>query len=278
MTFNLDNYVEVKDRIPLFYEQFPDGRITTEIITEDSTGVTIKAYLWKNAEEQVMNAPLATGLAREFPGGRIDKYTENGETSAIGRAIANFNLIGEKGKKNRTFPSREEMESAQALIDKKEGEPRYTEESAQTSGAKRTPPKQAQKPPKTEEPVDDNVWEPIEKPIEEPVPVEEDVADILWCPLHDTEWFLKGKMPGFAHPMADHGGVDGEWCNQPKDGLTEARFMKQCEHLRWSLAYVEDTLLMTSIADWQELAKISPGNYGPVLKECLRIAAEEKGE
>ena len=120
MAFNLENYDEVKDRIPLFYEQFPDGRITTEIISEDSTGVTIKAYLWKNAEEQVMNAPLATGLAREFPGGRIDKYTENGETSAIGRAIANFNLIGEKGKKNRTFPSREEMESAQGLIDMKQ--------------------------------------------------------------------------------------------------------------------------------------------------------------
>ena len=120
MAFNLENYDEVKDRIPLFYEQFPDGRITTEIISEDSTGVTIKAYLWKNAEEQVMNAPLATGLAREFPGGRIDKYTENCETSSVGRAIANFNLIGEKGKKNRTFPSREEMESAQGLIDMKQ--------------------------------------------------------------------------------------------------------------------------------------------------------------
>ena len=120
MAFNLENYDEVKDRIPLFYEQFPDGRITTEIISEDSTGVTIKAYLWKNAEEQVMNAPLATGLAREFPGGRIDKYTENCETSSLGRAIANFNLIGEKGKKNRTFPSREEMESAQGLIDMKQ--------------------------------------------------------------------------------------------------------------------------------------------------------------
>ena len=23
--FNLDNYDEVKDRLPLFYEQFPDG-------------------------------------------------------------------------------------------------------------------------------------------------------------------------------------------------------------------------------------------------------------
>ena len=123
MAFNLENYDEVKDRIPLFYEQFPDGRITTEIISEDSTGVTIKAYLWKNAEEQVMNAPLATGLAREFPGGRIDKYTENGETSAIGRSLANYNLIGEKGKKNQQRPSREEMESADSIRETKKNRP-----------------------------------------------------------------------------------------------------------------------------------------------------------
>ena len=123
MTSNLENYDEVKDRIPLFYEQFPDGRITTEIISEDSTGVTIKAYLWKNAEEQVINAPLATGLAREFPGGRIDKYTENGETSAIGRSLANYNLIGEKGKKNQQRPSREEMESADSIRETKKNRP-----------------------------------------------------------------------------------------------------------------------------------------------------------
>ena len=249
--FNLDNYDEVKDRIPLFYKAYPKGRIYTEVISEDSIGVTIRASLFKDAEEQAMGTPLATGIARDFAGGRIDKYTETAETSAVGRSFAFLDLIGEKGKKNRTFPSREEMESAQALIDKKEDKA----------------PKQAQKPPKKEEPEGDDVFPPIE----------EDAADVLWCPLHDTEWFMRGKMPGFAHPMADHGGVDGEWCNQPVDGLTEARFMKQCEHLRWSLAYVEDTLLMTSIADWQEMTKISPSNYGPVLKECLRIAAEEKG-
>ena len=258
--FNLDNYDEVKDRLPLFYEQFPDGRITTEVISEDSTGVTIKAYLWRNADEQAMGAPLATGLAREVPGGRIDKYTENGETSAIGRALANYNLIGEKGQKNQKRPSREEMESADSMIEMREDKA----------------PKQAQKPPKAEEPSDsgDDVWEPENQT---PLPIEEDAADVLWCPLHDTEWFKRGKMPGFAHPMADHGGVDGEWCNQPKDNLNEDRFKKQCEHLKWSLSYIEDTLLMTSIENWQEMTNVSPDNYGPVHKECLRLAVEEKG-
>ena len=258
--FNLDNYDEVKDRIPLFYDLFPDGRITTEVISEDSTGVTIKAYLWKNVEEQAMNAPLATGLAREFPGGRIDKYTENGETSAIGRAIANKNLLGEKGKKNRTFPSREEMASAQALIDKKEDKA----------------PKQAQKPPKQEEPEGDDVW---------PDPnVEEDAADVLWCPLHDTAWFMGGKMRSFAHPVLAPSGEtkimsNGRqaWCPQPVDGMNEATWKQAKQVHEWSDAFIEDGLLMTTVADWQEMTKISPSNYGPVLKECLRIAAEEKG-
>ena len=38
MPINLDNYEMVKDRLPLFYEKYPDGRITSEVISEDSTG------------------------------------------------------------------------------------------------------------------------------------------------------------------------------------------------------------------------------------------------
>ena len=254
--FNLENYDEVKDRIPLFHKAYPKGRIYTEVISEDSTGVTIRASLFMNAEEQAMGTPLVTGIARDFAGGRIDKYTETAETSAVGRAFAFLNLLGEKGKKNSTFPSREEMESAQALIDQKEDKA----------------PKQAQKPPKIvesgkEEPSDsgDDVWEPN---------VEEDAADILWCPLHDAEWFKRGKMRSFAHPIE---GKDNLWCPQPTDGMDETAWKRAKQHLEWSDAFVEDEILMTTVADWQELAKISPSNYGPVLKECLRIAAEEKG-
>ena len=252
--FNLDNYDEVKDRLPLFYEQFPDGRITTEVINEDSTGVTIKAYLWKNPEEQAMGAPLATGIAREVPGGRIDKYTENGETSALGRSLANYNLIGEKGKKNQQRPSREEMESADSMIQMREDKA----------------PKQAQKPPKTEEPTGggDDVWPVVSFPPD----IEEDAADVLWCPLHDTEWFKRGKMRSFAHPIQDK---DNLWCPQPVDGMDETAWKRAKQHLEWSDAFVEDEILMTTVATWQELAKVSPDNYGPVLKECLRIAGEQ---
>jgi len=254
--FNLDNYDEVKDRIPLFYKAYPKGRIYTEVISEDSTGVTIRASLFMNAEEQAMGTPLTTGIARDFAGGPIDKYTETAETSAVGRSFAFLDLIGEKGKKNRTFPSREEMASAQAMIDQKE----YVA------------PKQAQKPPKKEEPEGDDVFPPEN---ELPLPIEEDAADVLWCPLHDTEWFKRGKMRSFAHPIE---GKDNLWCPQPVDGMDETAWKRAKQHLEWSDAFVEDGLLMTSIENWQELAKVSPDNYGPVHKECLRIAAEEKGE
>jgi len=117
MPINLDNYEMVKDRLPLFYEKYPDGRITSEIISEDSTGVTIRAFLWKDLNEQAHETPLTTGIAREVPGGFIDKYTENCETSAIGRALANLNMY------SKDRPSREEMESAQSMQAQKEQAP-----------------------------------------------------------------------------------------------------------------------------------------------------------
>ena len=246
--FNLENYDEVKDRIPLFHKAYPKGRIYTEVISEDSTGVTIKASLFMNAEEQATGTPLVTGIARDFAGGRIDKYTETAETSAVGRAFAFLNLLGEKGKKNSTFPSREEMESADSMIEMREDKA----------------PKQAQKPPKTEEPSDggDDVWPDIE----------EDAADVLWWPLHDAEWFKRGKMRSFAHPIE---GKDNLWCPQPVDGMDETAWKRAKQHLEWSDAFVEDEILKCTVVEWQNLTDTAHDNYGPVLKECLRIVAEQ---
>ena len=110
--FNVEDYEMVKDRIPLFLEKYPEGRINTEVISENN-GVTMKAYLYKSLEEQVSCAPLSTGIAREVPGGFIDKYYENCETSAIGRALANINLYsGDR-------PSYEEMNSAKSMKETK---------------------------------------------------------------------------------------------------------------------------------------------------------------
>jgi len=107
----LQGYEEVKDRIPLFYERFPDGRIITQIFSEDDGHVTIIASLFEDEAQQGRNNPLATGIAREEPGGHISAYTENCETSSIGRALANYNLYGNVAKDSGKRPSKEEMTS-----------------------------------------------------------------------------------------------------------------------------------------------------------------------
>lgn len=110
--FNLDDYETVETRIKRFYEAWPDGRIITENLTtsadrERNTWV-VKATIYLNAEDQELKTPKATGHAFEIDGvnGMANKTSalENCETSAIGRALANMNLSGNKRA------SREEME------------------------------------------------------------------------------------------------------------------------------------------------------------------------
>ena len=36
-----------------------------------------------------------------------------------------------------------------------------------------------------------------------------------YCTVHNTEFFKRGKMRGYAHPLQDENGEDtGEWCNE----------------------------------------------------------------
>lgn len=114
MRFNLEDYEEVKDRIPRFLERFPDGRIVTQIIhptNGDGFGtVVFVAELFKDMAEQHQHCPLATGWALESEGSSpVNKtsHLENCETSAIGRALANLGIQG------KLRPSREEMAKVQ---------------------------------------------------------------------------------------------------------------------------------------------------------------------
>lgn len=110
--FNLADYEQVQDRIPKFYDKHKDGRITTELVEWGANGVIVKAYLYQDAEQQEKGCPLATGYAQEKPGaGFVNKTSplENCETSAIGRALANIGLHGDKRA------SREEMEKVQRM-------------------------------------------------------------------------------------------------------------------------------------------------------------------
>ncbi len=43
-----------------------------------------------------------------------------------------------------------------------------------------------------------------------------------WCKEHQTVWFKKGKMKGYAHPVLDENGEEtGKWCNEPEGKALE---------------------------------------------------------
>lgn len=104
--FNLDDYVQVNERIEKFYEKYPEGSIQTEIIANENGVVIFKAYAYRDKED----TRPATGHAMEKEGSSyINKtsHIENCETSAVGRALA---MLGFEIKKS--VASREEVENA----------------------------------------------------------------------------------------------------------------------------------------------------------------------
>ncbi len=78
------DYIEVNQRILAFWELYPNGRITTELLADDGKRCTFKATVYDGENL------LATGHSFEFQGaGMVNKtsYVENCETSAVGRAL-----------------------------------------------------------------------------------------------------------------------------------------------------------------------------------------------
>jgi hypothetical protein len=103
----LDNYETVEHRIDKFYNKHPEGRILTEIVTLDEKHAVVKAFVYLG------DILVATGYATETLGtSPVNKtsFLENCESSAIGRALANYNFA-KKGAR----PSREEMEKVQRM-------------------------------------------------------------------------------------------------------------------------------------------------------------------
>ena len=83
-------YVEVKERIKYFRENFKDWSLTSEVIDLTEDRCVIKATI-SNEKGRV----IATGIAYESKGSSyINKtsFIENCETSAWGRALANIGI------------------------------------------------------------------------------------------------------------------------------------------------------------------------------------------
>lgn len=104
--FNLDEYELVETRIARFYELHEDGRIVTHCVKAGEDGKWLfVCNVYLSAGDQANNLPKATGWASETEGGQQTEWkAELGETSAIGRALANMDLAAKKRS------SREEMQ------------------------------------------------------------------------------------------------------------------------------------------------------------------------
>jgi len=115
MRFNLDNYETVEARLAKFWEENPNGQVFTSIYHYDETRVVFKAEVYKDISDL---RPVATGFAEEVrdasPVNRTS-HVENAETSAIGRALANWTFAA----KTSPRPSRQEMEKVERMTETK---------------------------------------------------------------------------------------------------------------------------------------------------------------
>ena len=105
--FDPKAYAPVAERIRLFWQSFPNGRITTRLVSRTEHEVVFEACVYRSAEDP---EPAATGWAAEREGdGDINTVAclENTETSAVGRALANLGFTAARER-----PSAEEMEKA----------------------------------------------------------------------------------------------------------------------------------------------------------------------
>ncbi|MDB4881331.1 MAG: hypothetical protein JWL95_97 [Gemmatimonadetes bacterium] len=104
---SMADYAPVSERITLFYDRYPDGRIVTRLHSRTEREITFLALVFRGPDDR---RPAATGWASEREGdGEVNLVAclENTETSAIGRALANLGFTASVRR-----PSREEMEKS----------------------------------------------------------------------------------------------------------------------------------------------------------------------
>ena len=121
--FDPKEYETVESRIKKFYKDYENGRITTKSVIFNANEAGFKSYIFKNEVDQKDNLPWATGYAyelrdvekkktqygKEYESVNYTSWTENAETSAIGRALANAGYMGSKR------PTKQEMDKSQRM-------------------------------------------------------------------------------------------------------------------------------------------------------------------
>ena len=128
-------YIEVNERIKAFRKVYPDGFITTEIVSNENGVCTFRATVgvYTDNNEPVI---IATGTAYEKENSTfINKtsYIENCETSAVGRALgmAGFGI-------DTSIASAEEVQNAIANQSTKKAETKATPEQVKILSEKYT--------------------------------------------------------------------------------------------------------------------------------------------
>lgn len=114
------DYVEVNQRILAFWELYPDGRIVTEMLSDDGERCLFKASI------VVDGKIVATGHAFECKSSSMvnkSSYVENCETSAIGRALGIFGIGC-----TESIASAEEVEAAIEQQERAKNQPIETAE------------------------------------------------------------------------------------------------------------------------------------------------------
>ena len=110
MGFDLSQYETVDERLHKWFGMNPNARVYTELVAHSDQQFIVKAFIFKNAEDQF---PIATGYAEERVGSSMvnkSSALENCETSALGRALSNA-AVSAKGKR----PSLTEMTKAERV-------------------------------------------------------------------------------------------------------------------------------------------------------------------
>lgn len=104
--FNLNEYQTVQERVEIFRQLHPNGRIVNEIVLINEKEVVIKSSVYLDINDA---HPVAVDFAQEnvaAKGVNSTSWVENCSTSSTGRALALLaGGMSPKGKK----PSREEM-------------------------------------------------------------------------------------------------------------------------------------------------------------------------